>query len=48
MSEEEKNIRIMELEEFLQSIIDNVYYYDSPIYNEAVKLLNQNKDDRTI
>jgi hypothetical protein len=41
MTEEEKDIRIMELEEFLESIIDNVYYYDSPIYREAVKLLNK-------
>lgn len=45
MTEEEKDIRIKELETFLQEdILDDVYYYHSPIWHRATELLNQNKD----
>ena len=45
MTEEEKDIRIKELETFLQEdILDDVYYYHSPIWYRATELLNQNKD----
>jgi hypothetical protein len=41
MSEEEKDIRIKELETFLQEdILDDVYYYHSPIWYRATELLN--------
>jgi hypothetical protein len=46
MSEEEKDQRIKELEGFIQEhIIDNVYYYHSPLYNRAIILLKQEDDD---
>ena len=45
IKEEEKDIRIKELETFLQEdILDDVYYYHSPIWYRATELLNQNKD----
>ena len=46
MSEEEKDHRIKELENFIQEcIIDNVYYYHSPLYNRAIILLKQEDDE---
>ena len=46
MSEEEKDHRIKELEDFIQEyIIDNVYYYHSPLYNRAIILVKQEDDD---
>jgi hypothetical protein len=46
MSEEEKDHRIKELEDFIQEyIIDNVYYYHSPLYNRAIILLKQEYDE---
>lgn len=44
--EKQKDIRISELEDFLESIVDDVYYYHSPIYDEAVNLLNKNKNEK--
>ncbi len=43
MTEEEKDIRIKELEEFIENIIENPYYYGSPIWEEGWKLLNKNQ-----
>ena len=34
MTDEEKDKRIKELEEFIENIIENVYYYGSPIWRE--------------
>ena len=46
MTEEEKDIRIKELETFLQEdILDNVYYYHSPIWYGATELLNKGEDE---
>jgi len=46
--EEEKDIRIKELETFLQEdILDDVYYYHSPIWYRATELLNKDKDEQT-
>jgi hypothetical protein len=45
MTEEEKDNRIKELEEFIENIINDVYYYGSPIWREGCKLLNKNEDE---
>jgi hypothetical protein len=45
MTEEEKNIRIKELEEFLEDVIEHPYMYGSPIWEEGRKLLNKNEDE---
>ena len=45
MTEEEKDNRIKELEEFIENIIKDVYYYGSPIWREGRKLLNKNEDE---
>ena len=43
--EKDRETRIKELETFLQEdILDDVYYYHSPIWYRATELLNQNKD----
>lgn len=43
--EKNRETKIKELETFLQEdILDNVYYYHSPIWYRATELLNQNKD----
>ena len=43
--EKNRETRIKELETFLQEdILDDVYYYHSPIWYRATELLNQNKD----
>ena len=48
MSEEEKDIRIKELETFLQEdILDDVYYCHSAIWYRATELLNKDKDEQT-
>lgn len=47
MTEEEKDIRIKELEEFLEEVIEHNYMYGSSIWEEGWKLLNKNKDDKT-
>ena len=45
MSDEEKDKRIKELEEFIENIIKVVYYYVSPIWRVGRKLLNKNEDE---
>ena len=45
MTEEEKDIRIKELEEFLEEVIEHPYMCGSPIWEEGWELLNKNKDD---
>jgi hypothetical protein len=45
MSDEEKDKRIKELEEFIENIIEDVYYYGLPIWREGCKLLNKNEDE---
>lgn len=43
--EKDREVRIKELETFLQEdILDDVYYYHSPIWYRATELLYQNKD----
>ena len=43
--EKDRESKIKELETFLQEdILDDVYYYHSPIWYRATELLNQNKD----
>ena len=43
--EKDRESRIKELETFLQEdILDDVYYYHSPIWYRATELLNQNKN----
>ena len=46
MTEEEKDLRIKELEQFiLEYIIDNVYYYGSPLWDKGMELLNLKEDE---
>jgi len=45
MTEEEKDNRIKELEEFLENVIEHPYMYGSPIWEEGRKLLNKTEDD---
>jgi len=46
MTEEEKDLRIKELEQFiLEYIIDNVYYYGSPLWDKGMELLNIKEDE---
>lgn len=43
--EKDRETRIKELETFLQEdILDDVYYYHSPIWHRATELLNQTID----
>ena len=43
--QKEKDIRIKELEEFLEEVIEHPYMCGSPIWEEGWELLNKNKDD---
>ena len=43
MTEEEKDNRIKELEEFLEDVIEHPYMYGSHIWEEGWELLNKNK-----
>ena len=44
--EKDRETRIKELETFLQEdILDDVYYYHSPIWYRATELLNQNQNE---
>ena len=45
MTEEEKDIRIKELEEFLEDVIEHPYMCGSYIWKEGWELLNKNKDE---
>ena len=47
MAEEEKDIRIKELEEFLEEVIEHPYMCGLPIWEEGweLLLLNKNKDE---
>ena len=45
MTEEEKDIRIKELEEFLEEVIEDSSIYGSYIWREGWELLNKNKDE---
>ncbi len=45
MTEEEKDNRIKELEEFLEDVIEHPYMFGSPIWEEGRKLLNKDEDD---
>jgi hypothetical protein len=46
MTEEEKDNRIKELEEFLEDVIEHPYMYGSPIWKEGWELLNKTEDDK--
>ena len=46
MTDEEKDIRIKELEEFLEDVIEHPYMYGSPIWEKGCKLLNKTEDDK--
>jgi hypothetical protein len=45
MTEEEKDIRIKELEEFLEEVIEHPYMCGSSIWEEGRKLLNKYEDE---
>jgi hypothetical protein len=45
MTEEEKDIRIKELEEFLEDVIEHPYMCGSSIWEEGWELLNKNKNE---
>ena len=45
MTEEEKDIRIKELEEFLEDVIEHPYMYGSHIWEQGRKLLNIEEDE---
>jgi hypothetical protein len=45
MTEEEKDIRIKELEEFLEEVIEDPSMYGSHIWKEGWELLNKDKDE---
>jgi hypothetical protein len=45
MTEEEKDNRIKELEEFLEDVIEHPYMYGSHIWVEGWELLNKNIDE---
>ena len=45
MTEEEKDIRIKELEEFLEEVIEHPYMYGSSIWEQGRKLLNIEEED---
>jgi hypothetical protein len=46
MTEEEKDNRIKELEEFLEDVIEHPYMYGSHIWEEGWVLLNKTEDDK--
>lgn len=41
-------IKIKELEEFIENIIENVYYYGLPIWREGCKLLKKNHNKKKL
>ena len=45
MTEEEKDNRIKELEEFLEEVIEDSSMYGSHIWKEGWELLNKDKDE---
>ena len=45
MTDEEKDIRIKELEEFLEEVIEHPYMCGSSIWEEGSKLLNKDDDE---
>ena len=45
MTEEEKDNRITELEEFLEEVIEHPYMYGSYIWEQGRKLLNIEEED---
>jgi hypothetical protein len=45
MTEEEKDIRIKELEEFLEEVIEDPSMYGSHIWKEGCKLLNKDENE---
>ena len=45
MTDEEKDIRIKELEEFIEDVIENPYMFGSPIWKKGCKLLNKNEGE---
>ena len=45
MTEEEKDIRIKELEEFLEEVIEDSSMYGSHIWKEGFKLLNKDENE---
>ena len=45
MTEEEKDIRIKELEEFIEYVIEHPFMFGSPIWKEGCKLLNKDEDE---
>jgi hypothetical protein len=45
MTEEEKDNRIKELEEFLEDVIEHPYMCGSSIWEEGRKLLNKEEDE---
>ena len=45
MTDEEKDNRIKELEEFIEDVIQNLYIFGSPIWKEGCKLLNKDDDE---
>jgi len=45
MTAEEKDIRIKELEEFLEEVIEDSSIYGSYIWREGCKLLNKDEDE---
>ena len=46
MTDEEKDNRIKELEEFLEEVIEHPYMYGSHIWEEGCKLLNKDEDEQ--
>ena len=45
MTEEEKDIRIKKLEEFLEEVIEDPSIYGSHIWKEGCKLLNKDENE---
>ena len=45
MTEEEKDIRVKELEEFIEGVIGDPSMYGSYIWEQGWELLNKNKDE---
>ena len=45
MTDEEKDNRIKELEEFIEGVIEHPYMFGSPIWKEGCKLLNKDEDE---
>ena len=47
MTEEEKDIRVKELEEFIEGVIGDPSMYGSYIWEQGWELLNKNKDEQS-